>query len=77
VTAAAHLPRSLVEIRAKLPPDVVLVPHPVAEERTRPSGWIARPQGALSLAYEFSKYVVSLARQRLAAAPPRTEGGAP
>jgi uncharacterized SAM-binding protein YcdF (DUF218 family) len=68
VTFAAHMPRSLVELRAALPPDVELVAHPVLLDRARPASWIARPSAALSLGYEFTKYVVSLGRQRVAPA---------
>jgi uncharacterized SAM-binding protein YcdF (DUF218 family) len=64
VTFAAHMPRSLVELRAALPEDVELLAHPVLTERVRPANWAAHPSAALSLAHEFSKYVVSLVRWR-------------
>ncbi len=64
VTFAAHMPRSLVELQSALPADVELVAHPVLTERVRPANWLAHPSAALSLAYEFSKYVVSLVRWR-------------
>jgi uncharacterized SAM-binding protein YcdF (DUF218 family) len=64
VTFAAHMPRSLVELRAALPADVEMIAHPVLTERVRPANWAAHPAAALSLAHEFSKYVVSLVRWR-------------
>jgi len=64
VTFAAHMPRSLVELRAALPRDVALIAHPVLTERARPANWLAHPTAALSLGYEFSKYVISLVRWR-------------
>jgi len=64
VTFAAHMPRSLVELQSALPADVELVAHPVLTERARPANWLAHPTAALSLGYEFSKYVVSLVRWR-------------
>ena len=77
VTFAAHMPRSLVELRAALPDDIDLVPHPVLAERTRVEAWAQRPAAAYSLAYEFTKYLVALARQRAPAIIARVTGDIP
>lgn len=53
VTAANHMPRSLVEFHRRMP-DLDLVPHPVADE--------ARPS---RLAVEYTKYLAALLRDRL------------
>jgi uncharacterized SAM-binding protein YcdF (DUF218 family) len=66
VTAAYHLPRSMVEFR-RFMPQVELVAHPVYTEHVRLGDWWRRPGTARLLAGEFNKYVVSLVRLRLLA----------
>jgi uncharacterized SAM-binding protein YcdF (DUF218 family) len=66
VTAAYHLPRSLVEFR-RFMPKIEFAPHPVYTENVRLSDWWRRPGTARLLAGEFNKYVVSLVRARLVA----------
>jgi len=64
VTAAYHLPRSLVEFR-RFMPGIDLVAHPVVTENVPLGEWWHRPSTARLLAGEFDKYVISLVRARL------------
>ena len=57
VTSDFHMPRSLIEIRRRLP-DATLVPFPVSSDRTRKEGWWRRPVAVRILAIEYSKYLV-------------------
>jgi uncharacterized SAM-binding protein YcdF (DUF218 family) len=57
VTAAYHMPRSLIEFGAAMP-DVKLVPYPVAAETSAAAGW----QNLRRLQSEYAKYLASLAR---------------
>jgi uncharacterized SAM-binding protein YcdF (DUF218 family) len=66
VTAAYHLPRSLVEFR-RFMPAVEVVAHPVYTEHVRLADWWRNPGTARLLAGEFNKYMVSLGRARLVA----------
>lgn len=63
VTAAYHMPRSLMEFRAAMP-DVVIVPHPVFPPNVKQDAWTSNPGTAALFAGEYSKYL--LARLRLA-----------
>jgi uncharacterized SAM-binding protein YcdF (DUF218 family) len=58
VTAADHMPRSLVEFR-RIMPNFILVPHPIAPGAGLDE--VSWPK----LALEFSKYIVSLLRARV------------
>ncbi len=61
VTAAYHMPRSLLEFRRVLP-DAEIVPHPVFPEPVKPrDGWLW-PGSAGLIVSEYSKYLVALAR---------------
>ena len=57
VTAAYHMPRSLVEFGAQLP-DVKLVPYPVAPDEVDISSW----QNIKRLHGEYAKYLASVIR---------------
>lgn len=57
VTAAYHMPRSLVEFGAQLP-DVKLVPYPVAPDEIDISSW----QNIKRLHGEYAKYLASVIR---------------
>ncbi len=61
VTAAYHMPRSLLEFRRVLPGDEIL-PHPVFPESAKSGGWWPWPNRASLLVTEYSKYLVALAR---------------
>ena len=63
VTAAYHMPRSLVELGRAMP-DVVLIANPVFPERVRLDSWWSWPGTASLIATEYGKYLVSLARVR-------------
>ena len=61
VTAAYHMPRSLLELGLVLP-DSVLLAHPVFPPQVRLDSWWASPGTAVLVAKEFGKYLLSLAR---------------
>ncbi|MDD3446081.1 MAG: YdcF family protein [Zavarzinia sp.] len=69
VTAAYHMPRTLVELHRALP-GVTLVPHPVFPERVFESGTLPPVTAPL----EFAKYTMALIRQRLADLTPASAG---
>lgn len=60
VTAAYHMPRSLIEFGAAMP-DVKLVPYPVAPETSSAAGW----QSLRRLQGEYAKYLASITRVSL------------
>jgi len=64
VTASYHLPRSLIELRRRLP-DVELVPHPVFPPQFKLEEWWTWPGTAALLFEEGNKYIVALARARI------------
>ena len=59
VTAAYHMPRSLLEFR-RLMPDVELVPHPVFPARFKQSQWWLWPGTAGLIAREYNKYMMAV-----------------
>jgi uncharacterized SAM-binding protein YcdF (DUF218 family) len=61
VTAAYHMPRSLLEFRRVLP-DAEIVPHPVFPEHVKQRDWWRWPGSASLIVTEYSKYLVALAR---------------
>ena len=61
VTAAYHMPRSLLEFRRVLP-DAEIVPHPVFPEPVKRRPWWRWPDSASRIVTEYSKYLVALAR---------------
>ncbi len=61
VTAAYHMPRSLLEFRRVLP-DAEIVPHPVYPEHVKQRDWWRWPGSASLIVSEYSKYLVALAR---------------
>ena len=62
VTANYHMPRSLLEFRFVMP-DARIVPHPVFPERVKVERWWQWPGTAFLIAREYTKYLLSLARQ--------------
>jgi uncharacterized SAM-binding protein YcdF (DUF218 family) len=64
VTAAYHMPRSMVELSLRMP-EVELVPHPVFPDRFRLDRWWTAPGTAQLLATEFNKHLLALVRARL------------
>jgi uncharacterized SAM-binding protein YcdF (DUF218 family) len=61
VTASNHMPRSLAELRLKLP-SIQLIPHPVVPNRLRASPWWLHPEVAKELAFEYLKFLPAAAR---------------
>jgi len=64
VTAAYHIPRSLLVFRHRLPA-VRIVSHPVFPAGADPAGWWRRPATARLLMTEYNKYLAALAREKL------------
>lgn len=64
VTAAYHMPRSLLEFSSVLD-DVEIVPHPVFPEHVKADWWLW-PGSALLVIKEYNKYLLAWVRQRLA-----------
>ncbi len=61
VTAAYHMPRSLLEFRRVLP-DAEIVIHPVFPAPVKQRDWWRWPDSASLIVSEYSKYLVALAR---------------
>ncbi len=61
VTAAYHMPRSLLEFHRVLP-GAEIVPHPVFPEHVKQRDWWRWPGSASLIVSEYSKYLVALAR---------------
>jgi uncharacterized SAM-binding protein YcdF (DUF218 family) len=70
VTAAYHMPRSLLEFRRRLP-EVEIVPHPVFPEHVKQDRWWRWPGSTSLLIGEYAKYLVARARALLAGPPAR------
>ena len=61
VTAAYHMPRSLLLFRAAMP-EVELLPHPVFPQGFRQRNWYLWPGSSTLIVTEYSKYLVARAR---------------
>ncbi|MDZ7713576.1 MAG: YdcF family protein [Rhodovibrio sp.] len=61
VTAAYHMPRSLLEFRRRMPA-VTIVPHPVFPDHVKQDEWWRWPGSAHLLAGEYGKYLVARLR---------------
>lgn len=61
VTAAYHMPRSLVEFQAAMP-DVEFIAHPVFPDHVKSSSWYRYPGTALLLAGEYTKTLLAFIR---------------
>jgi uncharacterized SAM-binding protein YcdF (DUF218 family) len=59
VTAGYHMPRALLELRRALPPDAVLVPHPVLPARLRDAAAAGRQRTWSLLAGEYLKLLAA------------------
>lgn len=64
VTAAYHMPRSLLEFRAAMPGTEIL-PHPVFSRNFRQADWWQWRGSTLLLAKEYNKYLLAWVRSRL------------
>ena len=65
VTAAYHMPRSLLEFRHVMP-EIMVIPHPVFPEHVKRERWWAWPGTASLIISEFNKFLLSWARQKVA-----------
>ena len=63
VTAAYHMPRSLVEFSAQMPREK-LIPYPVESDNVDVDGWL-HPVGFAVLQWEYTKYLGSVALNTL------------
>jgi uncharacterized SAM-binding protein YcdF (DUF218 family) len=72
VTAAYHMPRSLLEFRRRMP-RVTIVPHPVFPKHVKQDAWWRSPGSANLLVGEYAKYLVARVRA-LASGPLRSAG---
>lgn len=61
VTAAYHMPRSLLEFRRAMP-DIEIVPHPVFPKTFKWRDWWRWPGSTSLIAREYMKYLVALTR---------------
>ncbi len=68
VTAAYHMPRSLLQFRRAMP-EIDIIPHPVFSEHFRQDDWWRWPGSATLIVSEYSKYLVALAFDRRAGKP--------
>ena len=65
VTAAYHMPRSLLEFRQAMPM-ATIVPHPVFPESVKQLDWWAWPGTAALVISEYNKFLLAWARHRAA-----------
>jgi len=65
VTAAYHMPRSLLHFRRAMP-DIEIIPHPVFSENFRQDDWWRWPGSANLIVTEYSKYLIALVYDRRA-----------
>jgi uncharacterized SAM-binding protein YcdF (DUF218 family) len=61
VTAAYHMPRSLLEFRRRMP-EVTIVPHPVFPDHVKQDEWWRWPGSTHLLVGEYAKYLVARVR---------------
>ncbi|HML13587.1 MAG TPA: YdcF family protein [Xanthobacteraceae bacterium] len=67
VTSNYHMPRTMAELRRRMP-EVALVPFPVVTDKMRSEDWWSSPPTAKLLFSEYLKYIVAQVRFRLGAA---------
>lgn len=61
VTAAFHMPRSLLELEKALP-GVDLIPYPVITPSEKLDGWWHRPSALRKLSFEYTKFLLTRIR---------------
>lgn len=74
VTAAYHMPRSLLEFRRRMP-EIEIVPHPVFPDHVKQDDWWRWPGSAHLLIGEYGKYLVARSRALVAGTAPLGEAG--
>ena len=62
VTSDYHIPRSILELHATMP-EVTLRPYPVVTDTVDAHRWWRRPDDAKRITFEYSKYLLILARE--------------
>jgi len=73
VTSNYHMPRTMAELRRRMP-DVALVPFPVVTDKMRNEAWWSSPPTAKLLFSEYLKYIVAQVRFRLGTTPAAASG---
>src|SRR5215510_5277121 len=68
VTSNYHMPRTMAELRRRMP-DVSLVPFPVVTDKMRNEAWWSSAPTAKLLFSEYVKYIVAQVRFRLGTGP--------
>jgi len=68
VTSNYHMPRTMAELRRRMP-EVALVPFPVVTDKMRNEAWWSSPPTAKLLFSEYLKYIVAQVRFRLGVVP--------
>lgn len=63
VTAAYHMPRALLELRAAMP-EVLIIPHPVFPKTVKQTEWWKWRGTALLMAEEYTKFLVAWLRAK-------------
>ena len=64
VTAAYHMPRSLLEFQASMP-EIEIVPHPVFPDHVKQDYWWAWPGTTALTVTEFNKFILAWLRQQI------------
>lgn len=64
VTAAYHMPRSLLEFSHKVP-EVTIIPHPVFPSHVKQDKWWAYPGTTALVIGEYNKFLLAWCRQKL------------
>ncbi len=62
VTADYHMPRAILELRAAVP-EAILRPYPVVTSTLDAHAWWKTSEGSKRMVFEYSKYLVILARE--------------
>jgi uncharacterized SAM-binding protein YcdF (DUF218 family) len=70
VTSDFHMPRALLELRAAMP-DAVITPYPIRTTDLDAHHWWRSREGIRRMTFEYSKYVVILARTEITRLVPR------
>jgi uncharacterized SAM-binding protein YcdF (DUF218 family) len=73
VTSNYHMPRTMAELRRRMP-EVTLVPFPVVTDKMRSEAWWSSPPTAKLLFSEYLKYIVAQVRFRVGAASAAARG---
>ena len=64
VTAAYHMPRSLLEF-TNVMPDIKIIPHPVFPAHVKQTDWWTWPGTTALMAAEYSKFILAWVRLKI------------